>query len=515
MSWVPPTPAEIIARGARDAVPVAHDDAMLFAEFAGAFVSAHDNVERWHAETTPAPPRRIWRRPAADENPYNGWYVMGAVEGANDGSLSDLSWVAKSNVAVAGWPMSAGSRLIVGYVPFEDATAVRRLLAAGASLRGTANSEDLGLSAASHTSALGPVRNPWQQTHGTFGSSSGCAALVSGGLVDFALGADQAGSVRLPGSGTGLVAHKPSRGLVSYAGTMPFTVAQDSLGVLARDTPTVARVMDALCARDGRDLRQGPATPEIDWFGALDDGPRGLRIGLLQESFSISSLSDPAVDETVRSCVEQLVKFGATVTEISVPEHARGVDLAMMLTLKAGVPDLLSGNGGSAQTVAHGDPELVAHFARQMSAFPQHLADTVRLSLTAGTHDGDRPAGWYLAAAMRLIGLLVDAYDRALETVDVLITPTAPFLPRPLPDEQTSRAEWIGSALDMIVNTCSANLTGHPATQVPAGIVRGLPVGLQVIAAVGADDLCLRVARSLEAAAGGFPSPPIHLQGLA
>jgi amidase len=295
--------------------------------------------------------------------------------------------------------------------------------------------------------------------------------------------------------------------MVPYTGAMPSTVAQDTLGVLARDTYTVARAMAVLAERDGRDLRQGPTDSTVDWIGSLAGGPCGLRIGLLHEAFSIPGLSEPAVDETVRATIARLAEAGATVTEVSVPEHTRGQDLAMMLTLKAGAPDLLAGNGGSGQTALHADPELVEHFAAARLACPRNLAATVALSATAGAHAGQRPAGWYLAAAMRLTGLLADAYDRALSAVDVLVTPTAPYLPKPLPGPDISRADWIGSALDMIVNTCSANLTGHPATQVPAGIVNGLPVGLQIIGPVGADTLCLRVAKSIEDVDGGFPSP--------
>jgi amidase len=507
MSWNAPTPADVVARGKRDGLPLPAMDAEFYAEFAEGFTAAHDAVERWHHDSTPDSPARPWTRLSGDRNPFNAWYVTGSVAEAANGALDDLTWAVKSNIAVAGWPMSAGSRLVEGYEPAEDATAVRLLLEAGARLRGTANAEDLGLSASSHTSALGPVRNPWRETHATFGSSSGCAALVSAGLVDFALGADQAGSVRLPGSGTGLVAHKPTRGVIPYTGAMPFTVVQDTLGVLARDTLTVARVLAVLARRDGRDLRQGPTDFTVDWLGSITGGPRGLRIGLLREAFSIPGLSESVVDEAVRATTGRLAAAGATVTEVSVPEHTRGPDLAMMLTLKAGAPDLVRGNGGSGQTALHADPELVEHFAAARSGSPQHLADTVALSVTAGSHAGRRPEGWYLAAAMRLTGLLAGAYDAALGTVDVLVTPTAPYLPRPLPGPDTSRAAWLGSALDMIVNTCSVNLTGHPATQVPAGMVDGLPVGLQVIGPVGADALCLRVAKSIEDVDGGFPSP--------
>lgn len=508
MSWVPPTSADVIARGERDGFAVSEADAAWYADLARTFASAHNAVEDWHQRTRTKPPIRLWQRPSLECNPFNAWYVTGSVSSSPGAHLADLTWVVKSNIAVAGWPMSAGSRMLEGFQPTEDATAVSLLLKAGAQLRGSANCEDLGLSAASHTSALGPVRNPWKVTHGTFGSSSGCAALVSAGVVDFALAADQAGSVRLPGSGTGLVAHKPTRGIVPYTGAMPFTATQDTLGVLARDALTTARVMATIAQRDGRDLRQGPNDSIIDWTGTLDEGVCGLRVGLIRESFDIPGLSEPAVDKSVRRTVARLSEAGAIVSSISIPEHLRGADLAMMLTLKAGAPDLLAGNGGSGQTALSADPELVEHFAAARAKFPQNLATTVALSATAGAHAGTRPPGWYLAAAMRLCGLLTDAYEKALDVVDVLITPTAPYQPKRLPGSSTPRDEWVGSALDMIINTCPANLTGNPATQVPAGTAFGLPIGLQVIGRVGADSLCLRVAKTIEDATGGFPVPP-------
>ena len=508
MSWNPPTPADVVARGERDGLTLPPTDAAFYSDFGQNFAAAHDAIEKWHLDTRADSTDRPWERPSPERNPYNAWYVTGDVPGSDDGPLDDLTWAVKSNIAVAGWPMSAGSRLVDGYTPADDAAAVRLLLQAGALLRGSANAEDLGLSASSHTSALGPVRNPWRETHTTFGSSSGCAALVSAGLVDFALGADQAGSVRLPGSGTGLVAHKPTRGVVPYTGAMPFTVVQDTLGVLARDTRTVARVLSVLSRRDGNDLRQGPVDAAIDWRDSMTGTPRDIRIGLLREAFAIPGLSEPRVDEAVRAVTARLAGAGASVVEVSVPEHVRGADLALVLSVKAGAPDLLSGNGGSVQTSLHGDPEMVEHFAAARAANPGDLAPTVALSVTSGTHSGGRPEGWYLAAALRLSGLLAQAYDNALRAVDVLVMPTAPYAPRPLPSPDASRAEWVGSALDMIVNTCPANLTGHPATQVPAGTVGGLPVGLQVVGPIGADTLCLRAAHLIEELDEGFPVPP-------
>lgn len=513
MSWTPPTPAEVLARGARVDVALNDSEAEFYSEMARGFVSAHNSIEAWYEAARPQLPERPWTRPAAADNPLNAWYVTGSVtEGA--GTLSDLSWVVKSNIAVAGWPMSAGSSLVEGYRPSADASSVKQILRAGAHLRGSANSEDLGLSGASHTSALGPVRNPWRVSHGTFGSSSGCAALVASGAVDFALGADQAGSVRLPGSGTGLVAHKPTRGRVPYSGAMPFTVVQDSLGVLSRDVHTVARVIDVISTDDELDLRQAGRDPRLSVVPSLEEGIEGIRIGLLNESFGIPNLSEPAVDRAVRAAVYSLTDHGAEVVEVSIPDHARAADLALVLSLKAGAVDLLTGNGGSVQTSLSGDPDLVTHFARNRQARPRDLSTIVALSATAGAHNGAREEGWYLAAAMRLIGALTLSYDEALQDVDLLVMPTSPYRPRPLPAPNSARGVWIGSALDMIVNTCAANLTGHPATQVPAGLVDGLPVGLQFVSRRGYDSLCLRAARAMECATGGFPHvPAVSLPG--
>ncbi len=507
MAWTAPSVTEVAARSAQYGLGLSDEDVKLYSELGAAMAGAHDEIAAWFEEVRPPLPTRSWTRPAPADNPYNAWYVQGKVAGAPAGPLADLRWVAKSSISVAGWPMSAGSLLVEGHTPAEDAAVVRLLLAAGATLVGNANAEDLGVSASSYTSALGPVTNPWDAARATFGSSSGCAALVCAGLVDFGIGGDQGGSVRAPASGTGLVGHKPSRGLVPYTGAMAFTAVQDGLGPLTRTSELAARVMAELDRPDGRDLRQCLPAPGPDWLSGLHDGVRGLRIGLVRESFGVPGLSEPAVDDTVRAACDRLAAAGASVREVSVPVHTRGGALAMVIITHAGVRDMLAGNLGSAQSSLDGDPDLVSHVATRRAAHPKWLADTVRFSSAAGTHPGDRAPGWHLAAAMRLAAHLTAAYDRALSEVDVLVTPTVPYLPRVLPDDATSREDWIGSALDMVVNTSPFNVTGHPATSVPAGLVNGLPVGMQVIAARGADPLCLRVAQAMEELDGGFPGP--------
>ena len=506
--WSPPTRMDVAAAANRSQIPLSAADAVLYRALAAGFAGAYDNVAHWYASTRPELPDRPWARPAEATNPYNAWHVRGAVAGRPGGLLTGLTAAVKSTIAVAGWPLGAGSRLVDGHVSTRDATVVRWLLEAGATLVGTTNAEDLGMSASSHTSAAGPVRNPWNPAHATFGSSSGSAALVAARLVDVALGADQAGSGRAPASGTGILGFKPTRGLIPYTGAMTFGVAQDSIAVMAASTSLLTDALRILAHPDGLDLRQDPSRPALDWTSTLHHGVAGMRIGVIREGFG-TRLSDPAVDEVVLDACERLASMGAHLCAISVPEHTLGADLAMVATLQSGVPDLLAGNTGQVPSALWGDPGLVEQFAGRRARHPEWVADTVRLAATAGAHTGGRPAGWWSAVALHLAGELAAAYDRALTEVDVLITPTVPYAPPPLPDRDTPRGRWIGSALDMIGNTGGFNLSGHPAISVPAGLVGGLPVGVQVVAARAADRRCLQVAQALQTLAGGsFPAPP-------
>ena len=506
-AWAPPTREDITTAALTRGVPLTATDVALFTDMAATLSGAYNNVARWSAAHRPEPPDRPWTRPSSRSNPYNAWHVRGAITGDPGGILTGVTAAVKSNIAVAGWPLGAGSRLVDGRISVRDATVVASLLSAGATVVGTTNAEDLGLSGSSHTSAAGPVHNPWNTAHTTFGSSSGSAALVAAGLVGIALGADQAGSGRLPASGTGILGFKPTRGLLPYSGAMPFSSVQDHIAVMAANTTLLADTLRILSHRDGLDLRQGPAAMPIDWASTLHMGVSGLRIGIIREAFG-TTVSHPAVNDTVLDACDQLASIGAQVSTVSIPEHTLGGDLAMVLTLQQGVPDLLEGNTGRATTSLATDPDLVDLFAARRAKHPQSLADTVRFAATAGAHTGGRPPGWWTATALNLSADLAAAYDRALAQFDVLVTPTAPYPPPVLPDAGTDRRRWISSALDMVANTGPFNLTGHPALSVPAGLAEGLPAGIQVIAAPTRDRRCLQVAQALQTLAGGsFPTP--------
>src|SRR5919206_1585384 len=177
---------------------------------AGAFDS-YDAVEELYAGIAPQPRTdRSSSRPDDADNPLGAWYVRTDIRGADHGPLAGRTVAIKDNIEVAGVPMMNGSDTLEGFVPARDATVVSRLLGAGATITGKAVCEDLCFSGGSHTSRTGPVRNPWDLSRSTGGSSSGNAALVAAREVDLAVGGDQGGSVRIPAAYSGIVGHKPT-----------------------------------------------------------------------------------------------------------------------------------------------------------------------------------------------------------------------------------------------------------------------------------------------------------------
>ena len=217
---------------------------------------ASEAVERFYEGSAPAAPERPWAAPAPSRNRWGGWYVTTSINESPQGPLSGRTVAVKDNIAVAGVPMMNGSRSVDGFVPRRDATVVRRLLDAGATIAGKSVCEDLCFSGASFTSQPGPVRNPWDESRNAGGSSSGSAALVATGEADLALSGDQGGSIRIPSSFCGIVGHKPTHGLVPYTGAFPIERTIDHLGPMARTVADTVLMLTVLAGVDGMDPRQ-------------------------------------------------------------------------------------------------------------------------------------------------------------------------------------------------------------------------------------------------------------------
>jgi amidase len=444
----------------------------------------------------PRYPRLPGTIPAAKDNPFGAFARVTEIAGAGDGPLAGRRIAVKDCVCVAGVPMMNGSSTFEGYVPEIDATVVTRMLDAGCTIVGKAANEDFCFSGSSHTNARGPVNNPHRSGFTAGGSSSGSGALVGGNIVDMALGTDQGGSVRIPASCCGVVGMKATFGLVPCTGNLGMEYSLDHVGPLTRTVADNALLLEVISGADGYDTRQGNC--KTDHYTAdLEAGAKGLRVGLLEEAFGLPQ-SHARTDEVVRDAIATFANIGVEVQTISVPLHRFGGAIWMPRAAEGCIATMFHGNG-----FGYGPGGVYLPSAMQRQSMWRHqsdqLADSVKLGMMVGEYMIRAYGGRYYGRAQNLARLLSDAYDQALERVDILASPTVPFPAPRLPGADATREEAVNTAFGLTVNTAAFNATGHPSMSMPCGWVAGLPVGLMLTGRRFEERLMYRAASALEA----------------
>jgi amidase len=440
-------------------------------------------------------PRTPGTRPSPAENPLGAWYVKSEVKGAPYGPLAGKRVVLKDNVCLAGVPMMNGASTLEGYVPDVDATVVTRILDAGGTIVGKAHCEYFCLSGGSHTSASGPVHNPYKIGYSAGGSSSGCAALVGAGEVEMAIGGDQGGSIRMPGSFSGCYGMKATHGLVPYTGVMPIEATIDHTGPMTTTVADNALLLEVIAGPDGLDPRQ--YNVRVDKYtAALGRGVAGLRIGVLTEGFRHPS-SEPDVDQKVREAAERFRALGAIVEEVSIPMHLDGPAIWTPIALEGLQAQMMHGNGmGFNWEGLYTTSLLDAH--ANWRARANQLSRTLKISMLAGEYFIRQYRGHYYAKAQNLSRLLKKTYNDALSRHDLLLMPTTPMKATPIPPQDAPLSLYCQRAFEMLPNTAPFDVSGHPAMNVPCGMSAGLPVGMQLVGAHYNESTIYRAAHAFE-----------------
>ncbi len=502
----PPTHAELRDIADSFNLGLSDDDVASFQELMGPWLHAYHVVEQM-VEPALLPvkyPRTPGYRPEPAENPYNAWYWKSTVQGAAEGPLAGKTVVLKDNVCLAGVPMMNGSVTLEGYVPEVDATIVTRILDAGGTIVGKAVCEDLCVSGGSHTAATGPVLNPRDPRYSAGGSSAGSAALVAAGEVDLAIGGDQGGSIRMPAGWCGVVGHKPTHGLVPYTGVFPIEHTLDVTGPIGATVRDVAVLLEVLAGVDGLDPRQPSTVAPVAYADELAAGIDGLRIGVVQEGFGWEGLSEPGVDDAVREAASSLKKAGATVSDVSIPLHRQAIAIWTMVAVEGATELMIKGASMGTNWRGYYTTSLLDAFAKGLKTRARNLSETVKLIMMLGEYMHREYDGRYYAKGQNLAHTLRTAYDTALSEYDVLVMPTLPLLPTPIPPPTASRADYVARALEMLPNTAAFSLSGHPAATVPCQPDGSLPIGMMIIGRPFEDSLVLRVAAAFEELVGGF-----------
>jgi len=420
-------------------------------------------------------------RPEPEEDPLNAWWRKSKIKGAASGPLAGKTVALKDNICLAGVPMTIGTSLLESYVPDIDVTLVTRILDAGATILGKAVCGAFCLEGSSITASTGLIPNPHNLAHAADGSSSGCGALVAAGEVDLAVGADQGGSLRIPSSWCGLHGLKPSYGLVPYSGAASLEFTLDHVGPMANSIEDMALLLQAMAGPDDFDSRQHGCQIG-DYTGALNRGAKGLKIAVLKEGFARPG-SDAKVDKKVRAALCRFEKLGCTVNEVSLPLHLDAVHIWIAIAREGAAQNMLKSGGVGANQQGYQITPLADASARALKQRPDDMADTAKLTLLFGEYMQRHYHGRYYAKGQNLRHTLRTVYDSVFKDYDLIALPTVTTLAPLLPDpDNCSVAQYEHDAHDSLLNPSAFNATGHPASNMPCGMIGDLPVGLSFVA---------------------------------
>jgi aspartyl-tRNA(Asn)/glutamyl-tRNA(Gln) amidotransferase subunit A len=425
-----------------------------------------------------------------------------AARGERRSEIDGVPIAVKDIFATKGLATTAGSRILEGFVPPYDATVVERLEAAGAVLVGKLNMDEFALGSSNENSAYRPCANPWDLTRTPGGSSGGSAAAVAARQVHGSLGTDTGGSIRLPAAFCGVVGVKPTYGRVSRYGVVAFASSLDQVGPLARTVEDAALLLGRIAGHDPRDMTSS-TRPVDDYLALLEDGARGLRVGVPREWFQGGV--DPGVERSVRAALATYERLGATLVEISLPHTRYGIAAYYLIAPAEASSNLARYDGVrfGLRAEARGLKELYAETReRGFGAEPKRRIMLGTYALSSGYYDA------YYLRAQKVRTLIRRDFDEAFRSCDVVAGPVAPSVAFPLGERTQDPLQMY--LADVFTITC--NLAALPGLSVPCGLhdASGLPVGLQLLGRPFDEATLLRAARALEREIGALPAPPLR-----
>lgn len=388
------------------------------------------------------------------------------------GKLHGIPVGLKDLYETAGIRTTGGGKFHADYIPDADCTAARKLREAGTILLGKLNTHEYAYGVTTNNPHYGATCNPWNLNHIPGGSSGGSGAAIAAGLATATLGTDTGGSIRMPASVCGVVGLKPTYGRVSKAGVIPLSYLFDHAGPITRTVEDAAIMLAAIAGYDPLDAST-TRLPVDDYLSGLRDGVEGLRIGV-PRSWFFDHLQG-GIGAAVEQAIETLKGLGAEIREIEIPGVATGMGAILGVVL------------AEAQEI----------HARGLADSPEDFGADVAAILTS---PGPDAAG--IMAALRARDVLMVATRRALESVDLLVTPTTPIAAAAIGQEIVTYG-GLEEPILMAMIRCTApfNATGLPAISLPCGFTQaGLPIGLQLAGRPFDEALVLRAAQAYEQA---------------
>ncbi len=395
--------------------------------------------------------------------------------------LRGLIYVHKDNICYADHRASAASRILQAFVSPYSATAIERLEAAGALCIGRANCDEFAMGSSNENSAYGPVRNPLNPDWVPGGSSGGSAAAAAAGFCDMALGSDTGGSIRQPAAFCGLYGLKPTYGRISRYGLIAYASSFDQIGPIA---PTLEALIASYKVMAGWDERD--ATTSARPTEPFQPAPPPRRYALL-----LPDGLHPAVHTAIHALVEKLRQAGYTVETVDFPYWDYLVPTYYILTTAEASSNLARYDGVRYGYRTPNAKDLSDLYARSRS---EGFGTEVKRRILLGTFV--LSAGYYEAyyqRAQRARALFHEHTEKLLSTYEVILLPTSATPPFALGEKTADPIQMYLS--DLL--TVYANLTGHPALQVPLPFSE-VPVGIQLMGAYFAENRLFTAAYEIQ-----------------
>ncbi|MCL2538655.1 MAG: Asp-tRNA(Asn)/Glu-tRNA(Gln) amidotransferase subunit GatA [Alphaproteobacteria bacterium] len=411
-----------------------------------------------------------------------------------DGTARELEGIPigmKDNFATRGIRTTAASKMLENFVSEYESTVSQKLADAGCVLLGKLNMDEFAMYGDGTTSYFGAAKNPIDKTRTPGGSSSGSAAAVAGGLAMAATGTDTGDSIRVPAAFTGIVGMKPTYGLCSRFGCIPFASSLDHAGPITKTVDDAALMLSVMAGHDPRDSTSAPAADEIAKSLAmpLTDLPiAGLRIGIIRE------LDAPEISTDMRNvfnaAIEKLKSGGVEIIEISIPHIMHSQTLYNIIS-RAEASSNLSRYDGMRYGLRVDGADLDDTYKKTRAA---GFGDNVKMRLLSGaiTLTKDFYDDCFLAAA-RVRRISDNEMTAAFEKCDLIITPATTRTAPKFGTTATDAEDKIAAAIAI-----PANMSGLPACVVPAGDADGLPLGIQIIGRRFDDVRVLQLAKIIE-----------------
>ncbi|MDR1178271.1 MAG: aspartyl/glutamyl-tRNA amidotransferase subunit A [Spirochaetaceae bacterium] len=440
--------------------------------------------------------------------------------------IRGLPFAVKDNIAVKGFSLSCGSKLLAGLTSPYTATAVQRLERFGCQVVGKTNLDEFGMGSSTDNSGIQKTNNPWDTDRVPGGSSGGSAAAVAAGLVPFALGSDTGGSVRQPASFCGVVGLKPGYGAVSRYGLVAYASSLEGIGVLADSVKRTRAVFAVTRGSDPLDQTSLAAPPQSPGLYGEKKGPRVIGVLSAQaiaraiaaeaktggdEASSLSAAAqaaelEPAVERAFALSKDRLRALGHTLEDIEIPGLKYGVPAYYTIAMAEASANLARFDGiryGRRPPWAENPDELMDK-TRDMG-----FGNEVKLRILLGTfvlRSGFQDR--YYLRAQRIRAEIRKEFEALLGTAvskgpfDAILMPVFPT--RAFGRGDAALSPFAQKAADLY--TCCANLAGLPALSFPASLEDGLPVGVQLLGRAFSEGTLLDIAEGYEEA-HPFPHP--------